>query len=134
MNAIWFIIIWFSGMLFKNTFWKQCITFFLVLQVALRIRPLSDAELEEGATIIAHKMDDQVRANRCISYCVCGTESALHVTIPSQWRIYLHNCLKKTTAHSHCVSFIFIENILCTLVVDLCCFRSRSYRSHLFFS
>ncbi|KTG06954.1 hypothetical protein cypCar_00020108 [Cyprinus carpio] len=29
-------------------------------KVALRIRPLSDAELEEGATIIAHKVDDQV--------------------------------------------------------------------------
>ncbi|XDV44155.1 hypothetical protein PO909_012486 [Leuciscus waleckii] len=29
------------------------------LTVALRIRPLSDAELEEGATIIAHKVDDQ---------------------------------------------------------------------------
>uniref|UniRef100_A0A9J8ACD0 Kinesin-like protein n=1 Tax=Cyprinus carpio carpio TaxID=630221 RepID=A0A9J8ACD0_CYPCA len=28
--------------------------------VALRIRPLSDAELEEGATIIAHKVDDQM--------------------------------------------------------------------------
>uniref|UniRef100_A0A671KSQ6 Kinesin-like protein n=1 Tax=Sinocyclocheilus anshuiensis TaxID=1608454 RepID=A0A671KSQ6_9TELE len=30
------------------------------LTVALRIRPLSDAELEEGATIIAHKVDDQM--------------------------------------------------------------------------
>uniref|UniRef100_A0A673I427 Kinesin-like protein n=1 Tax=Sinocyclocheilus rhinocerous TaxID=307959 RepID=A0A673I427_9TELE len=30
------------------------------LTVALRIRPLSDAELEEGATIIAHKLDDQM--------------------------------------------------------------------------
>lgn len=30
-------------------------------QVVLRIRPLSDAELEEGATVIAHKMGDQVR-------------------------------------------------------------------------
>uniref|UniRef100_A0A8C2V3X4 Kinesin-like protein n=1 Tax=Chinchilla lanigera TaxID=34839 RepID=A0A8C2V3X4_CHILA len=28
-------------------------------QVALRIRPLSEAELEEGATIIAHKLGDQ---------------------------------------------------------------------------
>uniref|UniRef100_A0A672NN19 Kinesin-like protein n=1 Tax=Sinocyclocheilus grahami TaxID=75366 RepID=A0A672NN19_SINGR len=34
------------------------------LTVALRIRPLSDAELEEGATIIAHKLDEQVRPNR----------------------------------------------------------------------
>uniref|UniRef100_A0A8C2JNR4 Kinesin-like protein n=1 Tax=Cyprinus carpio TaxID=7962 RepID=A0A8C2JNR4_CYPCA len=34
--------------------------FFIVFQVALRIRPLSDAELEEGATIIAHKVDDQM--------------------------------------------------------------------------
>ena len=31
------------------------------LQVALRIRPLSDTELEEGATVIAHKVGDQVR-------------------------------------------------------------------------
>ena len=30
-------------------------------QVALRIRPLSDTELEEGATVIAHKVGDQVR-------------------------------------------------------------------------
>uniref|UniRef100_A0A669CQ63 Kinesin-like protein n=1 Tax=Oreochromis niloticus TaxID=8128 RepID=A0A669CQ63_ORENI len=32
-----------------------------LLQVALRIRPLSDAEQEEGATIVAHRVDDQVR-------------------------------------------------------------------------
>uniref|UniRef100_A0A3B5L489 Kinesin-like protein n=1 Tax=Xiphophorus couchianus TaxID=32473 RepID=A0A3B5L489_9TELE len=31
------------------------------LTVALRIRPLSDAEQEEGATIVAHRVDDQVR-------------------------------------------------------------------------
>ncbi|XP_075384312.1 kinesin-like protein KIF19 [Tenrec ecaudatus] len=30
------------------------------LMVALRIRPLSDAELEEGATLIAHKVGDQM--------------------------------------------------------------------------
>ncbi|XP_028264248.1 kinesin-like protein KIF19 [Parambassis ranga] len=30
------------------------------LTVALRIRPLSDAELEEAATIVAHKVDDQM--------------------------------------------------------------------------
>ncbi|XP_065118911.2 kinesin-like protein KIF19 [Paramisgurnus dabryanus] len=30
------------------------------LTVALRVRPLSDAELEEGATIIAHKVDHQM--------------------------------------------------------------------------
>ncbi|MEQ2200042.1 hypothetical protein XENOCAPTIV_020731 [Xenoophorus captivus] len=30
------------------------------LTVALRIRPLSDAEQEEGATIVAHRVDDQV--------------------------------------------------------------------------
>ncbi|KAL7989581.1 hypothetical protein Chor_012247 [Crotalus horridus] len=29
-------------------------------QVALRIRPISMAELEEGATLIAHKVDDQI--------------------------------------------------------------------------
>jgi hypothetical protein len=29
-------------------------------QVALRVRPISVAELEEGATLIAHKMDEQV--------------------------------------------------------------------------
>uniref|UniRef100_A0AAX7SSY3 Kinesin-like protein n=1 Tax=Astatotilapia calliptera TaxID=8154 RepID=A0AAX7SSY3_ASTCA len=31
-----------------------------LLQVALRIRPLSDAEQEEGATIVAHRVDDQM--------------------------------------------------------------------------
>lgn len=30
-------------------------------QVALRIRPLNSTELEEGATVIAHKVGDQVR-------------------------------------------------------------------------
>jgi hypothetical protein len=30
-------------------------------QVALRIRPLNSAEQEEGATVIAHKVGDQVR-------------------------------------------------------------------------
>lgn len=30
-------------------------------QVALRIRPLNNTELEEGATVIAHKVGDQVR-------------------------------------------------------------------------
>ncbi|KAM7370523.1 hypothetical protein PAMP_010060 [Pampus punctatissimus] len=29
------------------------------LTVALRIRPLSDAEQEEAATIVAHRVDDQ---------------------------------------------------------------------------
>lgn len=33
----------------------------LVSQVALRIRPLSDIEIEEGAVIVAHRVDDQVR-------------------------------------------------------------------------
>ncbi|KAJ8364034.1 hypothetical protein SKAU_G00128650 [Synaphobranchus kaupii] len=30
------------------------------LTVALRIRPLNEAEIEEGATIVAHKLDDQM--------------------------------------------------------------------------
>lgn len=33
----------------------------LASQVALRIRPLSDIEIEEGAAIVAHRVDDQVR-------------------------------------------------------------------------
>lgn len=33
----------------------------VVFQVALRIRPLSDVEIEEGAAIVAHRVDDQVR-------------------------------------------------------------------------
>lgn len=33
----------------------------LPFQVALRVRPISVAELEEGATLIAHKVDEQVR-------------------------------------------------------------------------
>lgn len=43
---------------------------FSISQVALRIRPLSDAELEEGATIIAHKVDDQVRKRTVTHVCV----------------------------------------------------------------
>ncbi|TNN40937.1 Kinesin-like protein KIF19 [Liparis tanakae] len=31
------------------------------LTVALRIRPLSDAEQEETATIVAHRVDDQTQ-------------------------------------------------------------------------
>ncbi|XP_066545982.1 kinesin-like protein KIF19 [Amia ocellicauda] len=30
------------------------------LMVAIRIRPISDAEVEEGATVVAHKVDDQM--------------------------------------------------------------------------
>ncbi len=30
-------------------------------KVALRIRPLNDAEIEEGATTVAHKIDSEVR-------------------------------------------------------------------------
>ncbi|XP_055435544.1 kinesin-like protein KIF19 [Bubalus kerabau] len=37
------------------------------LMVALRVRPISVAELEEGATLIAHKVDEQVRGG-------CGQE------------------------------------------------------------
>jgi len=49
----------------------RALPLFLIFQVALRIRPLSDAELEEGATIIAHKVDDQVRGNWSFSYYIC---------------------------------------------------------------
>lgn len=43
-----------------------------VLQVALRIRPLSDAEQEEAATIVAHRVDDQVRwPSFILPLCVC---------------------------------------------------------------
>lgn len=43
--------------------------FFLIndvhwFKVALRIRPLNDAEIEEGATTVAHKIDSQVRENK----------------------------------------------------------------------
>lgn len=45
-------------------------------QVALRVRPISVAELEEGATLIAHKVDEQVlRASgrRCrVEACSAG--------------------------------------------------------------
>lgn len=37
------------------------IKFTLLLQVALRIRPVSDAEQDEAATIVAHRLDEQVR-------------------------------------------------------------------------
>ncbi|MBZ3881845.1 Eukaryotic translation initiation factor 3 subunit B [Sciurus carolinensis] len=39
---------------------EETIEFFVTEEVALRIRPLNAAELEEGATIIAHKVGDQV--------------------------------------------------------------------------
>ena len=37
-------------------------------QVALRIRPLNDTELEEGAAVIAHKVGDQVRLSQGYEY------------------------------------------------------------------
>ncbi len=33
-------------------------------KVALHIRPLNDAEIEEGATTVAHKIDSQVRGKK----------------------------------------------------------------------
>lgn len=44
-------------------------------QVALRIRPLSDSELEEGAAIIAHKVGDQVRPRGAQGACPRGCDS-----------------------------------------------------------
>lgn len=40
-------------------------------QVALRIRPLSNAEQEEGASIVAHRMDDQVGRHTLPDCSVC---------------------------------------------------------------
>ncbi|KAI9541236.1 Kinesin-like protein kif19 [Dissostichus eleginoides] len=42
------------------------------LTVALRIRPVSDAEREEAATTVAHRVDEQVRGPP-FSCCVCGS-------------------------------------------------------------
>uniref|UniRef100_A0A674PJ80 Kinesin-like protein KIF19 n=1 Tax=Takifugu rubripes TaxID=31033 RepID=A0A674PJ80_TAKRU len=39
---------------------NQSINLLFVRQVALRIRPVSDAEQEEGATIAAHRLDEQM--------------------------------------------------------------------------
>lgn len=39
-----------------------CVCVPVLVQVALRIRPLSDGEQEEAATIVAHRLDEQVRA------------------------------------------------------------------------
>ena len=33
-------------------------------QVALRIRPLSEAEQEDAATVVAHRLDEQVSSSR----------------------------------------------------------------------
>lgn len=43
-------------------------------QVALRVRPISVAELEEGATLIAHKVDEQVlgATARCCRVEACS--------------------------------------------------------------
>lgn len=58
-------------------------------QVALRIRPLSDSELEEGAAIIAHKVGDQVRPRghrahvhgvATVTFCPCFTD-----LLPPSW-------------------------------------------------
>lgn len=43
-------------------------------QVALRIRPLSDVELQDGATIIAHKLGDQVRLRGAQDVTTATTE------------------------------------------------------------
>lgn len=54
---------------------------FIHTQVALRIRPLNEAEIEEGAAVVAQRVDDQVgfvklvhRGNRCVGKC-CVTET-----------------------------------------------------------
>lgn len=39
-----------------------------VCQVALRIRPLSDVEMEEGAALVAHRVDEQV-GFLCVNTC-----------------------------------------------------------------
>lgn len=48
-------------------------------QVALRVRPISVAELEEGATLIAHKVDEQVRG------AVAGNCRPGHRSVPTSW-------------------------------------------------
>lgn len=49
-------------------------------QVALRVRPISVAELEEGATLIAHKVDEQVlgAAGWRLAQLACHTHLAGH--------------------------------------------------------
>lgn len=60
-----------------------------LLQVALRIRPLSDAEQEEAATIVAHRVDDQVRWPHftllLLCLCVCVCVSSLFTSVHIQY-------------------------------------------------
>lgn len=52
-------------------------------QVALRIHPLSEAELEEGATIIAHKVGDQVSEREDTCPWQRGCEALLQCMLSS---------------------------------------------------
>lgn len=55
-------------------------------QVALRIRPLSDAEQEEAATTVAHRVDDQVRwPSFTLLLCVCVCVSSLFASVHIQY-------------------------------------------------
>jgi len=44
-----------------NYYWF--VVFFIFVQVALRIRPLNEDEILQGATPIAHRVDDNVSAD-----------------------------------------------------------------------
>lgn len=64
-------------------------------QVALRVRPISVAELEEGATLIAHKVDEQVLGAAARS-CRVETGSACLAHTPGwTWRAL---CLTTTAS------------------------------------
>lgn len=67
--------------------------------MALRIRPLNEAEIEEGAAVVAQRVDDQVgfvklvhRGNRCIGKC-CVTETDRYLKTNSFTKqIYTWDC------------------------------------------
>ncbi|MEE6527461.1 hypothetical protein FKM82_028851 [Ascaphus truei] len=40
--------------------------------VALRIRPINEAELDEEAAIIAHKVGEQIRLRGSLNVCQCS--------------------------------------------------------------
>lgn len=93
-------------------------------KVALRIRPLNDAEIEEGATTVAHKIDNQVKNNTKDHTC-----PALPI-IPVwncliKWLLTL-NLINRLVTTSHCLPYIcfwkYMHNIHNSWLGVCCCF------------
>lgn len=88
-------------------------------QVALRVRPISVAELEEGATLIAHKVDEQVlgAATRSCRVKACS-DCLAHLAGQQELCVSLHLWVGYP---QHRQAFFFQEGFLNQLKESLEC-------------